>query len=214
MSVLIYSNPYLTAYWFRKTSNSLFSFNPDLSHCLRLTEAAEPLQVAYVSQNWESSCITRSSVFNRMKFSYRNKRQYWEINRITHNRNRYRVYINEYFIPSVLEWTLELRLERMNIATVKCTYPIEGQDTLIQLRVLVDYWFGIPRKTARLKWVRTRLDRIPFQASAQVFLASTDLHSFSHRNRRMNQTDFIDYSFGFGSAITVWINIWIINPIN
>ena len=28
----------------------------------------------------------------------------------------------------------------------------------------------------------TRLDRIPFQTGAQVNLASTDLHSFSHIN--------------------------------
>ena len=29
VSVLFYLNPYLTAYWFREISNSLFSFNTD-----------------------------------------------------------------------------------------------------------------------------------------------------------------------------------------
>ena len=41
-------------------------------------------------------------------------------------------------------------------------------------------WYSQTDSTA--EEIRTRLDRIPFQASAQVILASTDLHSFSHIN--------------------------------
>ena len=71
--------------------------------------------------------------------------------------------------------------ERMNIATVRCNIPLKGKYILTVMSscgILIRY----SQTDSTAEEIRTRLDRIPFQASAQVFLASTDLHSFSHVN--------------------------------
>ena len=78
--------------------------------------------------------------------------------------------------------------ERMNIATVRCNIPLKGKyihTATSSCGLLIRY----SQTVSTAEEIRTRLDRIPFQTSAQVNLASTDLHSFSHIVRRMNQNE-------------------------
>ena len=69
--------------------------------------------------------------------------------------------------------------ERMNIATVRCNIPLKGKyihTATSSCGLLIRY----SQTDSMAEEIHTRLDRIPFQTSAQVNLASTDLHSFSH----------------------------------
>ena len=72
-------------------------------------------------------------------------------------------------------------VRRLNIATVRCNIPLKGKyinTATSSSGLLIQY----SQTDSMAEEIHTRLDRIPFQTSAQVNLASTDLHSFSHIN--------------------------------